>query len=40
MEGGRERRRRREEKVGIGWSLWYSDKQDGGGVGEIKQVVI
>ena len=36
MEGGRDKRRRREEKVGIGWSLWYNDKQDGG-VGETER---
>ena len=23
----------------IGWSLWYSDKQDGGGVGETGKEV-
>lgn len=48
MEGRRERRwkeevireGRRKGEEGIGRSLWYSDKQNGGGVGEIKQVVI
>ena len=31
-----DKRRWREEKVGIGWSLWYSDKQVGG-LGETER---
>ena len=32
-----DKRRWREEKAGIRWSLWYSDKQDGGVVGETER---
>ena len=40
MEGRSDKRRWREEEVGIRWSLWYSDKQNGGGERKCEEEVI